>query len=332
MSVFLSGQAGGSQSSDAAENRLRFKAFTSPGAFTIPPGVSAVEIYGCAAGVGSLAGEYVIGERHAVAPGQTINVTVGPGDTVLSGAIQKTLAAGAVTESLNHTLFGIRLGRGSVDYTGAAGAFGFAGGNGGACGGLTTYYGGSPGKGGINGVNSYTANFNAVADNGGVGGAERPVESDRGGNGGNGGAGYILSLATQIRYENDTHNLQKLLPLLNTPSCGGGGAGGSGGAGRNYHTSYGGNGGAGGAGGSNAIAAGGSGGAGGKGAQGGSNTAAYGGGGGGGGGGAAGGYGAGGGKGGYQHSAATASDGRYGASGADGGGSPGMMLFVYAVD
>lgn len=130
-------------------------AFTSNSTWVIPPGVTKIRLWGCASGSGVYAGGYVLGNEYTVTPGATMTITVGTGNTVLSGgglAAPITLVAGSVAYSLQQNILGIVTGIPGKE-GGHGGAFGFGGGHGGN--GSNTLPGGSGGSGGPGGNGGY---------------------------------------------------------------------------------------------------------------------------------------------------------------------------------
>lgn len=141
--------------------------FTQDGSFTVPNFVTAIKVSACAAGVGRYAGEYLIDQIYNVTPGQTLELTVGAGNTVI-GALA-TLIAGTVASSQPTTKLGYAAGyNGGNAYTlvyGGYGGFGGAFGYGGGGGGGTHLYSAAGGGAGIGGEGG-----NCSASEGGTGG------------------------------------------------------------------------------------------------------------------------------------------------------------------
>ncbi len=167
-------------------------AFTSNNTWVIPDGVEKVKIYACASGSGVYAGGYVIGTEYSVTPGSNLAITVGSGNTVISGgglASTITLVAGSVKKSLNNNILGFvtgvagvgvggRLGANSISIGqgvgyagGCGGAFGFGGGAGGYFLNSTSFYfyngtGGTGGCGGAGGILTSTSVSGTAGENG----------------------------------------------------------------------------------------------------------------------------------------------------------------------
>lgn len=259
-------------------------AYISDGTFTVPEGVTSIDVYACAAGGVIYAGEYVIGKRIKVTPGEKIAITCGVDKNTVIGKYI-TLNKAVVQENLRITIDAIdprvTLGiggedgssssgdygqHGYVNYEGGeggtrgkggyGGAFGFggggagSGGGGGAGGARNGNYPGNGGDGGgSTGGKSFGTSFSFVADN-------ITVPFKAGGAGGvsvsGGKAGEVTRVNTDFTTEDGKNG-----PNGTTGSAGGasGGAGGKGGAGG--AASYLGSGGGGGAGGAGAGGAGG---------------------------------------------------------------------------
>lgn len=112
--------------------------------FVVPPGVTEIAVWGCASGSITGAGEFLCGHKYSVTPGTTLTITVGNGNTIISGpGVNITLLAGAVTRNYNFKFLGFETG---VD--GGQNARGFGGGYGGA-------YGFGGGGGGYGGTSAY---------------------------------------------------------------------------------------------------------------------------------------------------------------------------------
>lgn len=152
--------------------------FTQDGTFTVPNFVTAIKISACAAGVGRYAGEYLIDQIYNVTPGQTLELTIGAGNTVIGELA--TLIAGAISISYPTTKLGYAAGYNGGDaYTskgggfgGFGGAFGFGGGGGGWWYSSTNAYDtGGAGGGGIGGKGSNkTQNYTVPSGGGSTGG------------------------------------------------------------------------------------------------------------------------------------------------------------------
>lgn len=127
-------------------NMVAFTKNTVDKTWVVPTNVNKIRIFACASGAGILAGEYLIGDMdYSVTPGETIDITVGDGNTIISGGgltQTLTLAAGAVSESLYFNFGGYIVGTKGEDGDsmttgeyipkgGAGGAFGAGGGAGG---------------------------------------------------------------------------------------------------------------------------------------------------------------------------------------------------------
>ncbi|MBR0596970.1 hypothetical protein [Sinanaerobacter chloroacetimidivorans] len=134
--------------------------------FVVPPGVTKIYAFGCAAGGAILAGQYALGTPITVTPGETLGITVGTGNTIIKRGATAilTLVAASISESLNINLFGFTMGvkgdngvangtsSGSPLGNNAASGGGAAGfGAGGGAGGSTDVSGGNGGAFGFGG-------------------------------------------------------------------------------------------------------------------------------------------------------------------------------------
>lgn len=133
------------------------KLFTVNGTFTVPEGVTEIYISACAAGgdgpneftkAGGKAGEFIINEVFSVYSSQTIEITVGLGNTIIGDF--KTLIANSFDGAVPTEAIGYPTGYngfpadGRKNTNGSGGAFGFGGGGGGGY--VSNYY--APGNGG----------------------------------------------------------------------------------------------------------------------------------------------------------------------------------------
>lgn len=176
--------------------------FTQDGTFTVPNFVTSIRVSACAAGVGQNAGEWIENQIFNVSPGQSIDLTIGSGNTVIGNFA--TLIAGSYAGSVVSTKLGYATGyKGGDAYLpyssqnykknlggGYGGKYGFGGGAGGS--GMlanTSGYGqsssggGGAGMGGngSNGTDASCAPSTTRTPEGGAGGG------NSGGVGGNGG-------------------------------------------------------------------------------------------------------------------------------------------------
>lgn len=166
--------------------------FTQDGTFTVPNFVTSIRVSACAAGVGRYAGENIVNQIYNVTPGQSIDLVIGTGNTIIGDFT--TLVAGSVTGGQPTTKLGYATGYngangmgGSTYYGGAAGAFGYGGGAGMGATSVTVNQraGGGGGQGG-NGTSERYGNAGGGGSTGGHGGG------DQGGNGGNARSGKLI--------------------------------------------------------------------------------------------------------------------------------------------
>lgn len=168
--------------------------YTQNGTFTVPNFVTAIKISACAAGVGRYAGEYLIDRIFNVTPGQTIELTIGSGNTVIGELT--TLIAGSVASATPTTKLGY--------------AAGYNGGNGfpsDASGNNSGGYGGAFGFGGGAG-GSYNGVYNDQGSGGGgagIGGAGASATTTTGGGGAGAGGGTTGGAGGSGRYRTNTN-------------------------------------------------------------------------------------------------------------------------------
>lgn len=156
--------------------------YTADSSFKVPDFVTAIKISACAAGIGRYAGEYLIDQIYSVTPGETIELTIGKGNTVI-GTLA-TLIAGTVSAAVPTTKLGYAAGyNGGNEYTasniyGFGGAYGFGGG--GSVSGLYNTGGGGAGIGGAggNGGTSNSSGGNGGGTTGGNGGTPTSAAGD----------------------------------------------------------------------------------------------------------------------------------------------------------
>lgn len=152
----------------AATTPTGYQMFTANDIFVVPARVTSIRVSACAAGVSPYAGEWIENQVYNVTPGETIDLTIGTGNTVIGN--YATLTAGSYTGSSPSTKLGYATGYAG----GTAGNYNNGGGRGG--------HGGKYGYGGGGGGGSSRASSNSISYGGGGGGG------GRGGNGSNGGA------------------------------------------------------------------------------------------------------------------------------------------------
>lgn len=149
--------------------------FTQDGTFTVPNFVNAIKVSACAAGVGRYAGEYLIDQIYNVTPGQTLELTIGAGNTVIGELA--TLIAGTVASAQPTTKLGYaagynggngRMTNGSI--YGCGGAFGYGGGSGAGNSGSSTSSAGGGGAG-IGGAGGTSSSANGGSGGGSTGGS-----------------------------------------------------------------------------------------------------------------------------------------------------------------
>lgn len=231
-----------------------YKMFTADDTFVVPAGVTTIRVSACAAGVKGNAGEWIENQIYDVSPGQSIDLTIGTGNTIIGDLA--TLVAGSVAGSSPSTKLGYATGysggrSGSTDSPvgggvgGHGGRYGYGGGGGAGSGSsdLNSIAGGGGGGGdagnGSDGSNKGTGSTAASTEVGGAGGG------GTGGDGGNSG-GYTSAAEAGGNAKNGT---LKYSGAAGTSYAGGKGsdygAGGGGGA-NSKSGKYGGGGGAGG--------------------------------------------------------------------------------------
>lgn len=168
--------------------------FTQDGTFTVPNFVTSIKVSACAAGIGRYAGEYLIDRIFNVTPGQTIELTIGSGNTVIGELT--TLIAGSVASATPTTKLGY--------------AAGYNGGNGfpsDASGNNSGGYGGAFGFGGGAG-GSYNGVYNDQGSGGGgagIGGAGASATTTTGGGGAGAGGGTTGGAGGSGRYRTNTN-------------------------------------------------------------------------------------------------------------------------------
>lgn len=167
-----------------------YQFFTANDTFVVPAGITAIRVSACAAGVKGNAGEWIENQIYNVTPGQTIELTIGAGNTIIGS--METLIAGAFAGSSPSTKLGYATGYNGgtagryLSGTGAGvggygGKYGFGGGGGGGSEtrSTTMHCGGGGGGGGIGSNGSdgatdaeSTSSTNYITPNGGAGGGE----------------------------------------------------------------------------------------------------------------------------------------------------------------
>ncbi len=170
--------------------------FTQDATFTVPNFVTSIRVSACAAGIGRNAGEWIENQIYNVTPGQSIDMIIGSGNTVIGDFI--TLIAGSYAGSTPSTKLGYATGydggnggRGNTNLAtilvgGHGGKYGYGGGggsNGNAS--LAASGGGGGGIGGNGSSGTFTSNTNGT---GVVGGG-----TSGGGTTGGGGGYYGVS-------------------------------------------------------------------------------------------------------------------------------------------
>ena len=193
-------------------------------AWQVPAGVTKVKLTGCAAGGTYYAGEYCYEKLVTVTPGETINITVGSGNTIF-GSYLTLIKANCATSFVNNKLgytTGYNGGKGSKGNGGYYEIYNYAG------------EGGNGGNGGIGGAFGYGGGGGA-----GGGGAGHAVNGHDyvGGKGGAGGgaAGSQGNGSNSANYNSAGAGYN----AGNTGNNGSGRSGGTGGAGGNSNTSQG---------------------------------------------------------------------------------------------
>ena len=218
-----------------------YQSFTSSGTFSVPSGVSAVDVLvvagggaggGDAGGAGG-AGGLIYRPGFTVTPGGTVTVTVGDGGGNTPG--------GVVGQSGSDSVFGTLTAKGGGGGGGAGGG-GLSGGSGGGArsgqtsGGASANQSTQPGDSGTYGFGNSGGNSNASPGGGGGGGAGGAgAQNGSGNNGGDGGVGKAYTIAdgtTSVYYADGGGGAfeggsRPGAPRIGTGGQGGGGNGGA---------------------------------------------------------------------------------------------------------